>query len=223
MIVRAQQNYLHTLYQLAAEVNGAHTTEDALYILTEITAKGMHAKGCSLMSLTPDGKQLLHASAYGLSDWYIRKGLVSNDKSIAQVLEGQTVAVKNAAEDERVQYRKQAQQEGIASIFSVPMMVRDKIIGIMRVYTAEPREFTDDDEYFVCAAANLGAIALENHRMYEACQKSYKDCQKSQRECRQRTRWLGRILQEAARGYETMFEKEQKLSPERFPSSLTSA
>lgn len=223
MVVRAQQNYLHTLYQLAAEVNGAHTTEDALYILTEITAKGMHAKGCSLVSLAPNGKQLLHASAYGLSDWYIRKGLVSMDKSIAQVLEGQTVAVKNVAEDERVQYRKQAQQEGISSIFSVPMMVRGKTIGLISVCTEEPRDFTDDDEYFVCAAANLGAIALENHRMYEACQKSYKDCQKSQRECRQKTRWLGQILQEAARGYETMVEKEQNLSPERFPPELAGA
>ena len=223
MVVRTQQNYFHAIYQLAAEVNSARTPKDALYLLAEITAKSMGAKGCSLMSLRPDGKRLLNISTYGLSNWYIRKGSVSTDNSIAQALEGQTVAVKKAAEDEKAQYRKQPRQEGIASIFSVPMMVRDKIIGVMRVYTAEPRVLTDDDEYFVCAAANLGAIALENHKMYEDCQRSYKDCQKSKRECRQKTRWLGQILKEAAQGYEPKFEEEQNPPPERFPPELAGA
>jgi signal transduction protein with GAF and PtsI domain len=219
MVVQAQQNYFHTLYQLAAEVNYARTPKHALYLLAEITAKSMGAKGCSLMTLTLDGKQLLHTSAYGLSDRYLKKGPVLTDKSIAQALEGQPVAVKNAAEDERIQYQREAQQEGIASIFSVPMMAREKVIGVMRVYTAEPRDFTDDDMYFVCAAANLGAIALENHEMYEACQKS-------QNECRQKTRWLGQVLLRAAQDYESMSQdllQPQEPSPEMFPSKLAGA
>jgi hypothetical protein len=73
----------------------------------------MGARGCSLMTLTPDGKQLLHTSAYGLSDWYLTKGPVLTDRSIAQALEGEPVAVRNAAEDERVQYQQEARQEGL--------------------------------------------------------------------------------------------------------------
>jgi GAF domain-containing protein len=209
MVMKNSQNYFHTLYQLAAEVNSARTPNDILRSLAEITTKGMGAKGCALMILTPDGKKLLHTSAYGLSDWYIRKGPLSTDnKSIAQALEGQAVAVRNATEDGRVQYRQQAQQEGIASIFSVPMMLREKIIGVMRVYTAEPRDFTDDDLYFVCAAANLGAIALENGRMYEACQKSQEECRQQMLEGR------------ASLGYEWIFEEPQEPSAERFPPEL---
>ena len=210
MVIKAQRNYFHSLYQVAAEVNSARTTNDVLRSVAEITAKGMGAKGCSLMILTPNGKRLLHTSAYGLSDWYVRKGPISVDKSIAQALEGQAVAVKNAAEDERVQYRQQAQQEGIASIFSIPMMLRETIIGVMRIYTAEPRDFTDDDLYFACAAANLGAIALENGKMYEACQKSQKECRQQMLEWR------------ATLDDDWMFE-EQEPSPERFPPELAGA
>jgi GAF domain-containing protein len=226
MVIQDQQNYFITLYQLAAEVCCSRSSRDALQLLAEITAKGMGAKGCSLMTITPNGKQLLYASTYGLSDWYLRKGPLLTEKSIAQVFEGEPVAVKSAPEDERVQYRQEAQQEGIASIFSVPMMLREKIIGIMRVYTAEPRDFTDDDVYFVCAAANLGAISLENHRMYEACQESQMKCKASQKECRQKTRWLGEVLQELVRSYESRFEElpePEELSPDRFPVSLAGA
>jgi signal transduction protein with GAF and PtsI domain len=224
VVIQAQQKYFHALYQLAAEVNSARTLKKALRLLAEITAKSMCAKGCSLMTLTPDGKHLLHTSAYGLSDWYVEKRPALTDKSVARALEGIPVAVKNATEDRRIQYRREAQQEGIVSIFSVPMMLREKIIGVMRVYTAEPRDFNDDDMYFICAAANLGAIALENHDMYEACQKS-------QSECRQKTRWLGEIIVEAARSYESGFKElreseeqsSEEPSPEKFPSSLAGA
>ena len=46
-------------------------------------------------------------------------------------------------------------------------------MGVMRVYTAEPREFTNADIYFVGAVANLGAIALENARLYDSVKKDY--------------------------------------------------
>ena len=133
----------------------------------------MDAKGCSLMLLTGDKKQLLHMAAYGLSDWYVRKGPVSTDKSISEALEGKSIAVVDATEDERVQYRKQAQKEGIASILSVPVSLREEIVGVIRVYTKQPYHFTTEDTFFVRAVANLGAIALKNARLYESVQKDY--------------------------------------------------
>ena len=172
---KGERSYYESLYEVATTINSARTPDDVLRSVVENVAKTFGVKGCSLMLLTPDKKQLLHTAAYGLSDWYIRKGPVSADKSIAEALEGKPMAVLNATEDERVQYREQARTEGIASILSVPMMLREDIIGVMRVYTAEPYHFTMDDMYFVGAVANLGAIALENARLYDAVQKEYQE------------------------------------------------
>jgi len=170
---KAESKYYQSLYEVAAAVNSTRASEAILHYIVENVAKTVGAKGCSLMLLTPDRRLLLHTAAYGLSDWYVRKGPVSTDKSISEALEGKPVAVLDAAEDERIQYREQAKKEGIASILSVPMMLREEIIGVIRVYTAEPRHFTMDDIYFVGAVANLGAIALENVRLYESVQKDY--------------------------------------------------
>lgn len=98
---------------------------------------------------------------------------MSADKSISEALGGKPVAVLDATEDERIQYREQAKREGIASILSAPMMLKEEIIGVIRVYTAEQRHFTMDDMYFIGAVANLGAIALENARLYDTFQKDY--------------------------------------------------
>ncbi len=165
--------YYTSLYELAAALNSAGSPESILQSIAEGVAKAMGAKGCSLMLLSPERKVLLHTVAYGLSDWYVRKGPVSADRSISEALEGKPIAVFEATKDERIQYREQAKKEGIASILSVPMMLREETIGVIRVYTAEPCHFTMDDMYFVGAVANLGAIALENARLYEAVQKDY--------------------------------------------------
>ena len=45
-------------------------------------------------------------------------------------------------------------------------------IGVIRVYTGEPYRFTEDD-IFVSAVANLGAIALENAKRYDGLREGY--------------------------------------------------
>jgi GAF domain-containing protein len=170
---RNREQYYTSLYEVAATLNSARAPEGVLQSIVEGVAKAMGSKACSLMLLSPDKKLLLHTVAYGLSDWYVRKGPVSADKSISETLEGKAVAILDATKDDRVQYREQARKEGIASILSVPMMLREENIGVIRVYTSEPCHFTLDDIYFVGAVANLGAIALENARLYEAVRKDY--------------------------------------------------
>jgi GAF domain-containing protein len=85
------------------------------------------------------------------------------------------VAVLDATADERIQFKKQVRQEGIASILSVPVRLREEVIGVMRIYSSNPRQFTDADAYFAGAAANFGAIALESAKFYQTLQKSYDD------------------------------------------------
>ena len=170
---KTEKSHYENLYEAAAILNSARDPDEVLHSFVENIAKALGARACSLMLLTPDSKSLVHTAAYGLSNWYMRKGPVSADISISEALKGRPVAVLNATDDARVQYREQAKKEGIASILSVPMMLRDKTIGVVRVYTTKPTQFTLEDIYFVGAIANLGAIALENARLYQSLQKDY--------------------------------------------------
>lgn len=170
---KTEVNYYQSLYEAAAAVNSAQDPDTVLRSIVENVAKSMSAKGCSLMLLTLDKKLLLHTEAYGLSERYVRKGPVSADRSISQALGGQPVAILDATKDDRVQYQEQAKEEGISSILSVPMMLREETVGVIRVYTTEPRQFTIDDIHFVGAVAHLGAIALENAKRYDRLREEY--------------------------------------------------
>jgi len=177
-------NYYKALYEVASSINSALEPDKVLDSIAENVVRTMNVKGCSLILLSSDKKTLMHTATYGLSDKYVHKGPLSADKSITMALKGESVAVLDATRDDRVQYIKEKIEEGIISILSVPMKLRGEIIGVVRVYSSEKREFNENDTYFVQAVANLGAIALENARLYENIQKNYDDLRQEMLEWR---------------------------------------
>jgi signal transduction protein with GAF and PtsI domain len=167
------QAYCQNLYRLAATLNSSRSPADVIHSIIESVTTAMSVKGCALMLLTPDKKVLLHTAAYGLSDWFVRKGPVIVDQSMSYTLSGNPLVVLDATSDDRVQYHNQLKEEGIASVLSVPVKLREDVIGVMRVYTAKRYQFTDDDIAFAGMAANFGAMALESARFYDTLQKDY--------------------------------------------------
>ena len=172
-MVKERLDYYESVYHITSVLNSARDSRALLLSIVESVAEAMGAKACSLMLLTIERDVLLHTVAYGLSDWYLRKGPVAVGKILSDVLEGKPVAVLDAITDERVLYREQAKKEGIASMLSVPMRLRGEVIGVLRIYTAKPYRFTKDDIHFVETVGNLAAVALENLRAYDMLQKDY--------------------------------------------------
>ena len=52
-------------------------------------------------------------------------------------------------------------------------MVRNKVIGALRVYSSERREFTDEEIKFLYGFAEQVALAIENARSYEDVKDEY--------------------------------------------------
>jgi GAF domain-containing protein len=67
-------------------------------------------------------------------------------------------------DDPRIQYPKEAQKEGIASLLSVPIVVGGNLIGAMRVYTSEPWEFALEDVNFVHTLTQIAGMAINMAR-----------------------------------------------------------
>ena len=173
--MRVEQRY-KILHDIAQKLNSGLSSGDILMTIVETLCNAARAKGCSLMLLSPDRKQLIHTINHGLSDWYVRKGPVIVDDNMAQALNGKPMAILDAHTDPRVQYREQAKKEGIASILSFPIMRRSKVIGIIRIYTSTQRTFSNQEIEFFCTMANLGAIALERAEVHESIDRNLSQC-----------------------------------------------
>lgn len=158
--------YLTLFKDLCKKINSSLEISEVLKSISKTTVKILAVKGCTIYLLDEVNKTLKISSSYGLSDTYINKGAVDSEKSIVETLGGKWVLVPDATNDHRIQYPEDAKKEGIASILSVPMSVKDKIIGVLRIYTSEQRGFSDVEAEFITGLAEIGSIGIENARMY---------------------------------------------------------
>jgi signal transduction histidine kinase len=78
---------------------------------------------------------------------------------------GRSYLVKDARRDGRVKY---VDRLHISSLIVVPMIAKEKILGVLATSTTTPsRQFTEADLRLATALADRAALAIENARLYE--------------------------------------------------------
>jgi signal transduction protein with GAF and PtsI domain len=152
-------NY-ETLLKITKAISHSRDPEEVVLMTVESIKSALDVKGCALFLINRKTDELELGASFGLSSEYLNKGPVSALHSIAQSLEDGPVAIFDVSDDPRIQYPREAEKEGIASILSVPIVAGGKTIGAMRVYTAEPWESTLEDVNFVQALAQMSGMAI---------------------------------------------------------------
>lgn len=163
-----------TFDEIKTAIGSTLNLREVLELIVQGVVKVMKVKGSTLSLLDKKREKLRVFAYHGLSKNYVEKGPLDSSKSIAEtILDGKHTWVKDASTDPRVQYPTEALREGIVSILSTPLIVRNKVIGALRVYTGEPREFSDEEVKFLYGFAEQVAMAVENARSYEDVKDEY--------------------------------------------------
>lgn len=169
----SEYTYLSAFMQITRAISSSLDLKEVLNLIVKKTCETTGSKGCTLMLLDEKDQRLELKASFGLSDQYLGKGPLSADKSISDTLRGEPIIIEDVASDPRVQYPQEAKKEGIASIISIPISLRDRIIGVFRLYTPVLCKFTQDDIQFLIAVAEQSGIAIENAKMYEHVKMNY--------------------------------------------------
>jgi GAF domain-containing protein len=159
--------YFQIFHEITRAILSVLHVKAVLHRITMAIVSSLDIKGSTLMLLDEKSHHLELVASHGLSQKYLEKGPLYADRSIADVSRGEPVLVENAPVDDRVQYRQEASEEGIASILSAPMVMRGQFIGVLRIYTSEPRRFSENEMDLISAIAEISAIAIENARIFE--------------------------------------------------------
>ena len=159
--------YFKLFRDVCKVVNSSLDLKEVLKLITENVGHALDVKACTVFILDMQRNILEVSATHGVSEAYLKKGPLVADKSISETLLGKKVLIYDIANDPRVQYPEEAKREGIASILSVPISVKEDIIGVLRIYTAKQRDFSDDECEFIAGLADVSGIAIDNARMYD--------------------------------------------------------
>lgn len=167
MIQSNTNEYFRLFFETAQAILSARNLQETLDSLVERTVAALMIKAGSLRLIDEESNNLKQVSSFGLSDAYLNKGALNADQSIPEVLEGKPIYISDACNDPRIQYPDAMRAEGIAAVLSVPVIAGEKVIGVLRLYSDKPRDYSDEDLEFVSALAEMGGLAIVNARLYQ--------------------------------------------------------
>ncbi len=161
----------HALEQIAAVGRSLVETlepRDVFHRISVAARELLDARLASLYLLDDAGVALTHASSDG-PRWHAHEQPVpvagSRLGEVAQSSE--PVRVRNVAEDALFRAKVEARQAGLVSLLAVPVRDRERVLGVLAVYTERERGFEDEDQSLLAALATQAAIAIRAAHMHE--------------------------------------------------------
>jgi signal transduction protein with GAF and PtsI domain len=164
MAKTSAKEYLDALTKISKAITSDLYLEDILKLIVTLTANVMNVKICALWLLDEKTQELKIRATQAISKEYLKERPIKFGEGIVGLVakEKKPIAIINVIEDTRYKEKSLAKKEGLVSMLSVPMMVKNKVIGVINCYTTKSYEFTENDIDLLITVANQAAVAIEN-------------------------------------------------------------
>lgn len=208
--MRKKALQVDTLARVSGTITSNRYIKEILNLIVTMTAEMMNSKICSIMILDELKGELQIMATQSLSEAYRKKPNLKVGESISGrvVQEQRPISVRNVAEDTAYSFPKIAREEGVCSLLSVPMMVKNRVIGVINSYTAFEHAFSQEEIHLLSAVANQAAVAIENTALFEKSA----EMQETLSAQKAMDRAKGVLMQEGAVGEEDAFKMIQRQS-----------
>ena len=158
------KKYLETLTKIGKAITSDLYLEDILKLIVTLTANVMHAKICSFWLLDENDHTLRIRATQAMSEEYLKERSLKVGEGIVGLVakEKRPISIPDVLKDSRYKEKTLAKKENLVSMLSAPMMVKNRVIGVINCYTTTLYSFTESDINLLTTVANQAAVAIEN-------------------------------------------------------------
>jgi HD-GYP domain-containing protein (c-di-GMP phosphodiesterase class II) len=155
---------LSILYEISDALSSTLNLDELLRLIVRKAVKSFEAQVVSLMMIDEDSGELFIRHAEGIEDDIIRKTRVRIGEGVAGrvALTGQPLLLVDVMGLEAKDLIK-----NVKSALSVPLKVKDKVIGVINVSKNARYQFTESDLKILFNLASLASQAIEKSELYQ--------------------------------------------------------
>jgi len=168
------ETLFNILRDISTSLHSGARVKDVFEILVMKSAQMLSARGALIRILNPKTNHMDLGAAYGLSDQYLSKGPAFRKEFVMDLCrQNRILVIRNILNDPFVQYPKEAWQEGIRMMIDAPITYKDDVLGILRIYFDEPREFSEEELHSLILIAERGAAVIQRAQLLEIQESRY--------------------------------------------------
>lgn len=163
-----------SLVKVSHSITSESYLDEILNLIVVVTAEMLNSRICSIMLLDKKEHELEIKATQSLSQEYKQKPNVQvNNSLIGEVIKTRkSVSIYDVRKEQKYRFKDLAVKENLTSMLCVPMIVKEKIIGIINIYTKKHHLFEQEEIDVLQIVANQAAVAIENTKLMEEAIKS---------------------------------------------------
>lgn len=168
--IKKQLEGYRRLIDISRDLASTLDLDFLLYRIVRAAADIADAEAASILLYDSTARQLHFQMATNLDEPTRRGLVVPLDGSIAGwiVLNRQPVRIANAHNDPRFyQNVEQATRFTTDSLLGIPLITKEKIIGVLEAINKRDGSFTDTDQSLLSVLGAQAAVAIENSRLFQ--------------------------------------------------------
>jgi len=160
---------INALLEITKAITSGLYLEDVLRLIVTVTAKVMDSKICSLWILDEKDQKLKLKATQSISEEYLKERSLGLGEGVVGTvaLRNRPMVIFDVLKEPLYKEKELAKREGLVSMLSVPMFMKDRVIGVINCYTSYPHPFSKSEEEMLTTVAYQAAICIENSGLME--------------------------------------------------------
>lgn len=142
--------FYNTFRDISRSVHSSTRVDEVLTLIVRRLTEVLQARGALIRILNPDSQEMDLFASYGLSDRYLSKGPVSSNTMITDLCNlNQVILIRDFLKDPRIQYPQECLKEGFRMALDIPLLLKEHVVGIIRIFFNSPRDFNQPELDFL--------------------------------------------------------------------------
>ncbi len=167
MATKAKTSYakqIEALKEISTAISSDRYIEDILKLIVTVTANVMDSKVCSLWLIDEKEDCLKIRATQTMNKEYLKERSLKLGEGVVGYVAQQDkpAIISDVLEEPRYKEKELAKNMGLRSMLSVPMRVKDRVIGVINIYKSYLHDFTKTELDLVTTVATQAAICIEN-------------------------------------------------------------
>ena len=157
---------INALLEISKAIASGLYLEDVLRLIVTVTANVMDSKICSLWILDEKNKKLKLKATQSISEEYLKeRSLAMGEGVVGHVaLHNKPMAILDVLKEPLYKEKDLARKEGLVSMLSVPMCIKNRVIGVINCYTSYPHPFSKMEEEMLTHGCQPGSDLYRKFR-----------------------------------------------------------
>lgn len=159
---------LSTLSHIGKAITSALDLDKLLNLILYTTITVLEGDSGSIMLIDKEKDELYVRAGYGMTREAIKGKRIKIGKEIAGYVakENKPLLLNRGMEDEY--FVKILRKEGVKSCMSIPLILKNELVGVFNINRTKGKNFTDDDLNTLSSLALQATISIEEAQLYQA-------------------------------------------------------